>query len=66
MCDVINSWEAVSNIDDEFDCFPEEKCDNKDTSPKEKCEELSPTMKKIMEYHEQYIKFWRIKNGISR
>lgn len=33
---------------------------------KEEPKELSPTMKKIMEHHERYIKFWRIKNGIDR
>lgn len=32
----------------------------------EEPKELSPTMKKIMEHHERYIKFWRIKNGIDR
>jgi len=32
----------------------------------EKHQELSPTMKRIMEYHKNYIKFWRIKNGIDR
>lgn len=32
----------------------------------EEPKELSPVMKKIMEHHERYIKFWRIKNGIDR
>lgn len=45
-------WEPVSNIDEdeEFDVHPEP----------------SETMKKILEYHQNYIKFWKIKNGIDR
>lgn len=29
-------------------------------------EEPSETMKKILEHHQNYIRFWRIKNGIRR
>lgn len=45
-------WKPVSNIDedDEFDVHPEP----------------SEAMKKILEYHQNYIKFWKIKNGIDR
>lgn len=49
--DKIN-WEPVSNIDEdeEFNVFPEP----------------SEAMKKTLEYHQKYINFWKIKNGIDR
>lgn len=40
--------------------FSKEELDEMETP------QVSETMKKILDYHKEYIKFWRIKNGIER
>jgi len=58
-------WEPVAKTPYEENgqmyLFSKEELEEMETEPK-----LSDTMKKILEHHQNYIKFWRIKNGIRR
>lgn len=58
-------WEPVAKTPYEENgqmyLFSKEELEAMETEPK-----LSDTMKKILEHHQNYINFWRIKNGIRR